>query len=70
MPATWSTSSSLLSGFAFVVTCGAFYTLVGYGARAILGARPRAARLVSRVSGAAMVLVGLLLLVERVLVDH
>jgi len=57
-------------GLVFVVTCGAFYTVVGHSARAILGARPAAARLVSQMSGAAMVLVGLLLLVERVLVSH
>jgi threonine/homoserine/homoserine lactone efflux protein len=54
----------------FVATCGAFYTIVGHSARAILGARPGAARLVSQMSGAAMVLVGLLLLVEHALVNR
>jgi threonine/homoserine/homoserine lactone efflux protein len=53
-------------GLVFVVTCGAFYTVVGRSARAIVGARPGAARLIYRMSGAAMVLVGLLLFVERV----
>ncbi|HEU4490606.1 MAG TPA: hypothetical protein VFR74_07025 [Jiangellales bacterium] len=53
-----------------VVTCGAFYTVVCHSARAILGARPAAARRVSRMSGAAMVLVGLLLLVERALANR
>jgi threonine/homoserine/homoserine lactone efflux protein len=57
-------------GLVFVVTCGAFYTVVGHSARAILGARPAAARLVTRMSGAAMVLVGLLLLVERALANR
>jgi threonine/homoserine/homoserine lactone efflux protein len=57
-------------GLVFVVTCGAFYTLVGHSARAILGAKPAAARLVSQMSGAAMIVIGLLLLVERTLVDH
>jgi threonine/homoserine/homoserine lactone efflux protein len=57
-------------GLVFVVTCGAFYTVVGHSARAILGARPGVARLVSQISGAAMVLVGLLLLIERILVNH
>lgn len=57
-------------GLVFVVTCGVFYTLVGHSARAILGAKPAAARHVSQVSGAAMIIIGLLLLTERALVDH
>jgi len=42
------------------------YTAVGVGARVVLGARPLAARIVTRVSGAAMILIGAFLLVEQV----
>jgi threonine/homoserine/homoserine lactone efflux protein len=53
-------------GLVFVGTCAAFYTLVGFSARAVLAGAPAAARVVSRVSGTAMMAVGLLLIVERV----
>jgi threonine/homoserine/homoserine lactone efflux protein len=45
-------------GLVFVVTCAAFYLCLGTFARAVLHARPVAARAVSRVSGAGMVAVG------------
>lgn len=53
-------------GLVFVLTCGAFYSVLGLAARAVLRARPAASRVASRTSGAAMVLVGVLLLAERV----
>jgi len=49
-----------------VASCAVVYTAVGFGARWVLQARPRAARTVSRFSGAAMVGIGTLLLVEQV----
>ncbi|RDI54389.1 LysE family translocator [Nocardia mexicana] len=52
-------------GLVFVATCGIFYTVMGFGARTVLSAGPAAARTISRISGAAMILVGLLLLLER-----
>jgi threonine/homoserine/homoserine lactone efflux protein len=52
-------------GAVFVLTCGVFYTVVGFAARAVLTTRPRTARAISRLSGAAMLLVGLVLVVER-----
>lgn len=52
-------------GLAFTLTCAVFYTCLGVFARTILHARPTAARLVSRCSGAAMVIIGALLLAER-----
>ncbi len=52
-------------GLVFVASCGAFYAIVGLSARVILAARPAASGLISRVSGAAMIAVGLLLLIER-----
>jgi threonine/homoserine/homoserine lactone efflux protein len=54
-------------GLVFVATCGLFYTALGLCARSVLRARPRTGRVVSRVSGSAMVLIGLVLLGERLL---
>lgn len=52
-------------GLVFVTTCGMFYTVVGFGARTILSAKPVVALLISRTSGIAMIVVGLLLVIER-----
>lgn len=52
-------------GLLFVATCGLFYTALGLCARTVLRVRPGAARLVSRLSGAAMVAIGVGLLVGR-----
>lgn len=52
-------------GLVFVVTCAAFYLTVGSVARTILQARPAAARAVSRLSGAGMILVGASLIADR-----
>ncbi len=54
-------------GLAFTLTCAVCYLIVGSVARRILNARPAAARIVSRSSGAAMVVLGLALLVDRVI---
>ncbi len=52
-------------GLVFVLTCGVFYLVLGLLARAVRVARPAAARVLSWVSGAGMVVVGAGLLVER-----
>jgi threonine/homoserine/homoserine lactone efflux protein len=52
-------------GMIFVVTCGVFYLCLGSLARTILHARPATARAVSRIAGAGMVVIGALLLGER-----
>ncbi|MEU7860577.1 LysE family translocator [Nonomuraea sp. NPDC049141] len=52
-------------GLVHVASCAVVYTGVGAGARRVLRARPAAARTVSRFSGAAMVVIGVLLLVEQ-----
>ncbi|MEV2277077.1 LysE family transporter [Nocardiopsis sp. NPDC049922] len=52
-------------GLVHTVSCAVVYLCVGLTARAVLGARPAAARAVSRASGAAMVVIGVLLLVQR-----
>ncbi len=54
-------------GLAFTVTCAVFYLCLGSSARKILHARPAAARAVTRFSGAAMIVIGALLLTERLI---
>ena len=54
-------------GLVFVLTCGAFYLSLGSVAGRILAGRPGTARAITRFSGAAMVVIGLLLLAERLL---
>ncbi|HVV12237.1 LysE family translocator [Amycolatopsis sp.] len=64
--ANWPVAAQLgVLGLVFVLTCGAFYWLLGTFARGILRSRPVAARAVSRVSGMAMVVIGLLVIVAR-----
>ncbi|MFE7167070.1 LysE family translocator [Streptomyces sp. NPDC057616] len=52
-------------GLLHMACCAAVYATVGTGARVVLGARPTAARAVTRTSGAAMLGIGALLLVQR-----
>ena len=52
-------------GLVHVASCAVIYTAVGTGARRVLQTRPAAARAVTRFSGAAMVTIGVLLLVEQ-----
>ncbi|RZI54610.1 MAG: LysE family translocator [Pseudomonas sp.] len=64
----WPISTQiLLLGSVHTFSCAVIYLLVGFGAKVILRARPRAALLVSHFSGAAMMVVGLLLLIEQTL---
>lgn len=49
-------------GLVHIVSCAAVYLAVGYGAGAVLRTRPRAARAVGRVSGAAMIIIAVMLL--------
>jgi len=53
-------------GLVHVASCAVVYTAVGTGARRVLRARPGAATVVSRLSGAAMVILGMVLLLEQV----
>jgi threonine/homoserine/homoserine lactone efflux protein len=63
---SWPLAAQLgLLGLVFVLSCGAFYLGLGSAARKILAARPGAARAVTRFSGAAMVVIGALLLAVR-----
>jgi threonine/homoserine/homoserine lactone efflux protein len=54
-------------GLVFMITCAVFYLGLGCFARKILRARPAAARAVTRFSGAAMIVIGALLLAERLI---
>jgi threonine/homoserine/homoserine lactone efflux protein len=54
-------------GLVFMITCAVFYLCLGSFARKILRARPAAARAVSRLSGVAMIVIGALLMVERLI---
>jgi threonine/homoserine/homoserine lactone efflux protein len=53
-------------GLVFVGTCALVYPGVGLAARTLLRAKPVVAVVVSRLSGAAMITVGLILLVEPI----
>ena len=48
-------------------SCGVVYLMVGFGAKAVLQTRPSAAQNVSRVSGAIMIVIAVVLLAEQVL---
>jgi threonine/homoserine/homoserine lactone efflux protein len=54
-------------GLVHTASCAVVYTVVGVGARTLLGARPRAARMVTRLSGAAMIGIGGFLLVDQLI---
>jgi threonine/homoserine/homoserine lactone efflux protein len=54
----------------FVLTCGIFYSAIGLSARVVLRSRPAISRIITRVSGAAMLVIGLLLVERLVLPPH
>lgn len=57
----------MLLGLMHTANCGVVYVGVGTAARRILRARPAVAMTVTRFSGVAMIVIGLLLLAERLL---
>jgi threonine/homoserine/homoserine lactone efflux protein len=62
----WPLAAQLgLLGLIFITTCALFYLCLGSFARKILHARPASARIISGVSGVAMVVIGALLLIDR-----
>jgi threonine/homoserine/homoserine lactone efflux protein len=64
--AAWSVPAQILAlGLLHAFSCGVVYLAVGFGARAVLGSRPGASMWVSRVSGATMILIAVLLAAER-----
>ncbi|MHC9045605.1 LysE family translocator [Microbacterium saperdae] len=54
-------------GLVHVASCAVMYIVVGYGSHRLLRSRPAAARIVSRVSGIAMIAIGAFLVTERLL---
>jgi threonine/homoserine/homoserine lactone efflux protein len=65
---SWPLSAQLgLLGLVFTLSCALFYLGLGSSARKVLHTRPRAAAALSRLSGAAMFVIGALLLAERLL---
>jgi threonine/homoserine/homoserine lactone efflux protein len=65
---SWPLAAQLgVLGLVFMLSCAVFYLCLGSFARKILHARPTAARAVSRFSGAAMFVIGALLLAERLI---
>jgi threonine/homoserine/homoserine lactone efflux protein len=63
---SWPLAAQLgVLGLVFMLTCAVFYLCLGSLARMILRSRPAAARAITRFSGAAMVVIGALLLAER-----
>jgi threonine/homoserine/homoserine lactone efflux protein len=53
-------------GLIFVASCALVYSVVGVGARTVLRVRPSAIRIISRVSGGAMIALAIVLVVEQV----
>ena len=65
---SWPLPAQLaLLGAVFTATCGTFYLGLGSIVRTVLVARPWASRALTRVSGAAMLVIGALLLASRFL---
>lgn len=55
-----------LLGAVYTVICGLFFLFLGYTADRVLASRPRIARIATQIAGLAMIVVGLILLIERV----
>lgn len=56
----------IVLGLIHVASCAFVYLIVGFGARRVLAAKPTASLIVTRVSGVAMVVIGVLLIVEKI----
>jgi threonine/homoserine/homoserine lactone efflux protein len=66
--AAWPIAGQIVVlGLIHVASCAAVYTGVGTGARRVLWARPTAARAVTRFSGTAMIVIGVVLLAEQLI---
>ncbi|MFC0674316.1 LysE family translocator [Brachybacterium hainanense] len=66
-PGGWPLPTQLaVLGAVYILITAVVYLPLGYAADRVLGARPRLARLTTRIAGAAMLLVGAGLLLERI----
>ncbi len=64
--AAWPVPMQMIAlGLIHTVSCGVIYLLVGFGSQAVMQARPVAARGVSRLSGAAMIIIAVVLFSEQ-----
>ena len=65
---SWSIPVQIISlGLIHLFSCGVVYFLVGFSSQTILRTRPRAAQIVSQISGIAMIVIALLLFAEQIL---
>lgn len=65
--APWPVPLQIMAlGVVHALSCAVIYLLVGFGSQAVLGARPAAAHWVSRLSGAAMIIIALVLLAGQI----
>jgi threonine/homoserine/homoserine lactone efflux protein len=65
---SWPLAAQLgILGLVFTLSCAVFYLGMGSVIRRILDARPAVARVITRVSGAAMIVIGAVLLAGRLL---
>ncbi|AZC13209.1 LysE family translocator [Microbacterium sp. ABRD28] len=65
--AAWPLAAQLMSlGAVYIAMCTVVYLALGFSARRISQARPGAGRLTTRLAGAAMIVMGVALLAERV----
>ena len=63
---SWSIPVQIIAlGVMHILSCGTVYFLVGFCAQTVLRTRPKAAQYVSQISGLAMIVIALLLLVEQ-----
>ncbi|PLP89481.1 lysine transporter LysE [Pseudomonas sp. FFUP_PS_473] len=61
--APWPVPMQIIAlGLIHALSCGVIYLLVGFGSQAVLRARPAAAHLISRLSGATMIIIAVVLL--------
>jgi threonine/homoserine/homoserine lactone efflux protein len=66
--ARWPIAAQIVvMGLVHVANCAVVYTGVGTGARRVLRARPTAARAMTRFSGTAMIVIGVVLLAEQLI---
>ncbi len=66
--AAWPIPLQIIAlGLVHIFSCGVVYLLVGFSSQAVLQTRPRAAQIVNRISGIAMIAIAVLLFAERVI---
>lgn len=64
----WPVTAQILTlGFVHTLSCAVVYLAVGFSARKVLSTRPAAARVVTRISGTAMIIIGTFLLLEQLI---